>query len=139
MRHGLRDRVRRAAWLVVLGALACDSTALSLGDPNDLNATLVPPFITEDDPNSVWTLTLNTGATAGAADDTADLAENSIVSADFGPGVRISGSGYLFKSQFVVELYLKRYAEAEPGTRTFTVRFINAYGEFLAHGEINVY
>jgi hypothetical protein len=139
MRLRLRTRARGAAFLAALGALSCDSTALSLGDPNDLNATLVPPFITEDDPNSVWTLTLNAGAEAETTADSADLAENSIVSADFGPGVRISGSGYLFKSQFVVELYLKRYAEAEPGTRTFSVRFINAYGEFLAHGEINVY
>lgn len=120
-----------AAW----GALGgCDSSALSLGDPNDINAELVPAYIAEDQ-NTVWTLTL----LEGAEDDTSGaMADNYILDADFGQGVGLNGTGYTFKSNFVIELGLTLYAEAEAGTRTFSVRFVNDYGEFFAHGEFSV-
>lgn len=126
---------RASALLLLL--MSCDSTALSLGDPNDLNAELFPNFIDEGE-NAVWTLTLLDAETD--TDDTpGDMSDNYIISADFGQGVGLSGTGYTFRSNFVIELGLTRYAEAEPGTRTYNVRFVNDYGEFLAHGEFNVY
>lgn len=123
-------------WLAICLLWSCDSTALSLGDPNELNADLDPPFIDESGTTAVWTLTL-LGATEDAG--VGDMSDNYIISADFGEGVGLSGTGYTFTSNFVIELGLTRFAEAEPGARTFNVRFVNDYGEFFAHGEFTVY
>lgn len=113
---------------------ACDSSALSLGDPNDINASLEPPYIA-DDQATVWTLTLLDGADDGT---TGDVSDNYILDADFGQGVGLSSTGWTFKSNFEIEFGLTLFAEAEAGTRTFNVLFINDYGEFFAHGEFDV-
>jgi hypothetical protein len=120
--------------LLMLALSACDSSALSLGDPNDINASLEPPYIA-DDQTTVWTLTLLDGADDGTS---GDMSDNYILDADFGQGVGLSSTGYTFKSNFEIELGLTLFAEAEAGTRTFSVRFINDYGEFFAHGEFDV-
>lgn len=120
--------------LLLFALSACDSSALSLGDPNDVNASLEPPYIA-DDQTTVWTLTLLDGADDG---ETGDMSDNYILDADFGQGVGLSSTGYTFKSNFEIELGLTLFAEAEAGTRTFSVRFINDYGEFFAHGEFDV-
>ncbi len=133
-------RARRAAPLGVAVGLAlagggCDSTGLSLDDPNQLNATLKPPFVSRDETrhNGVE-LTLDGEA---EADVTGDITTNYVISADFGQG--LGGTGYQFTSNFSVTFDLLRFTEATSGVRTFTVKFHNYYGDFLARGELNVY
>ena len=119
--------------------LACDSTALSLGDPNDLNATLAPSYIPpQEDIESLgldtWILTMDA---EDPADATGTLSQFRILEADFGQGIGLVG--HEFRSNFVIDLNLKRYAEAVRGTRKWSVQFRNHYGTFLAHGELEVY
>lgn len=132
--------MRRAALLVLTALLlACDSTALSLGDPNDLNATLDPPYVdTEDNLESLgfdtWVLTMDA---EDPTDETGTKSQFRILESDFGQGLGLVG--HEFQSNFVIHLNLKRYAEAVPGSRKWSVQFRNHYGTFLAHGELTVY
>ena len=138
--HSVRESLGAAlAALLGLTCAACESSALSRGDPNELNAQLDPPYVSRDGTQATWILTLLDEEADEAPADAADMADNYIITADFGQGVGLNNTGYTFKSNFVIELGLTVYAEAEEGTRTFSVRFVNHYGEFLAHGEFTVY
>jgi hypothetical protein len=134
----------RTAWFVrvVLGTLvaahvACESSALSLSDPNEVNAEIEPPFIANDETRvSVTIRFLDESPSASGAGNTARTTPL-VLSADF--GTDIASNNWMFEDDFVVRMDLTRYADTAVGERPFTVRIFNGYGTFVARGRLTVY
>lgn len=121
--------------MVALLALACDSTALSLDDPNAVNATIEPPFIANDDTVVPITVRFVEGESGrGAASSSVTPL---VLSADF--GVDLASNNWMFEDDFVVHMDLTRYADTALGERPFTVRIFNRFGTFVARGRLTVY
>jgi len=131
---------RRIGWAhgvaATLLTLACDSTALSLDDPNAVNATIEPPFIANDDtvvPVTVRFVEGESGSAGAASSSVTPL----VLSADF--GVDLASNNWMFEDDFVVHMDLTRYADTALGERPFTVRIFNRFGTFIARGRLTVY
>lgn len=135
----LRPR-RHLGWargvVVALLAAACDSAALSLNDPNAVNATIEPPFIANDDTVVPITVRFVEGESerVGAASSSVTPL---VLSADF--GVDLASNNWMFEDDFVVRMDLTRYADTALGERPFTVRIFNRFGTFVARGRLTVY
>jgi len=122
--------------VVALLAAACDSAALSLNDPNAVNATIEPPFIANDDTVVPITVRFVEGESerVGAASSSVTPL---VLSADF--GVDLASNNWMFEDDFVVRMDLTRYADTALGERPFTVRIFNRFGTFVARGRLTVY
>lgn len=115
-----------AALAIVLG---CDSTALSLGDPNEVNVELVPAYMQRGgEPVEV----VMTFTDADPDDRAGTVTDNRILDADLGDGLFLRL--YTFESNFRVRLLFESDPDATPYERTLTLRIRNHYGTFLARG-----
>ena len=116
--------------------LACESTALSLGSPNEVNVVLSRTFIGQQVDAQVLRLE---GADTGEGEsiDSATLRTFSILDTDFGEG--LGATEFVFEHRFVLRFTIVRYADAVTGRRPFGLRIRNDRGTFVAHGELTVY
>ncbi|MBM4319058.1 MAG: hypothetical protein FJ125_03650 [Deltaproteobacteria bacterium] len=130
---------RRAdAWTAVfllLGSTAlpgCTSTALSLDDPNAINATFDPEFI-EDGIYEAEVQVRFVGV-----EDSADgpSAARAVGDWNFGDGLFLSA--WEFQSDFSLTIGIKRFADAPKGRRTLSLEIYNGRGTFLARGAFTV-
>lgn len=114
------------------GPLACQSTALSLGDPNAINVVLDPEFIEPDTFETQVHLRF-----LGVEDSTDGSPVSRAVRAwDFGDGLFLWT--WQFESNFSLVIGIKRFADAPKGRRTLTLEVYNHFGTFLARGEFTV-
>ncbi len=122
--------------LLALGAAlltGCDSTALSLDDPNRANVTFDPPLWTLRTNTLEVTMTLGDG---DPANGTGDEQTFGVLTYDFGEGVSLQS--YTFESNFQAKLVLQRYPGVEVGEHDMVLQIRNYYGTFFARGTFYV-
>ena len=130
----MMSRARHAAALgLALTALgACESTALSLGDPNEVNSSFVPSFIQGDEFDIFVAVTVESENDS----EEGSVGERAVVEYDFGPGLFLRS--WSFDTNFRFTMQIQRFADAEPGERELTLRIHNHFGEFLVRGAFTV-
>ena len=129
----------------MFAALACESTALSLEDPNALNAVFEPSFIGADSYQLPLLLVIDVDIdeSEASADDDAAIEsvaagadQQAVLDYDFGDGLLLVS--WQFTADFEIDIVVQRFFDAQPGVRNMTVRIHNRFGTFLARGEFNV-
>lgn len=110
---------------------SCDSTALSLRDPNTINAQLDPEYIESDaDEVTLWMTVSGSDTTSGPR------GERVVLEKSLGEGLYLIS--YRFEADFRLLLTLGRSADAPRGRRSLSMKIRNSRGTFLVRGEFTV-
>ena len=121
--------------LVMLPIFACDSTALSRDDPTAIQVELDRPYLEGDATVRAAVLTVTD------VDDPNDLAGDplswTVLDWDFGPDLALEA--WSFRSNFVLDLTIRRFPNARIGTHELLLSLRNTYGVFVARGEFFVF
>jgi hypothetical protein len=120
-----------------LAVLACSSTALSPGDPNQLELTFEPAAlidVAEGGEGEVLAVAVNVDQ---PEDATGDPRTWSVQSSSFGAGLELRS--WEFRSNFQLVLRVGVFAGVESGAHTLNLEISNHFGTFVATGELFVF
>lgn len=122
-----------------LSGAGCDSTALSLDDPSEYQATLEPDYI---EGSEAATLVLSFDDVADLGDVTGDASGWQVSIVEFGaPGLYLAG--YRFLSNFQIELTVAledpEGASRPIGQHTLVLQVSNHYGTFTTSSSLLVF
>ncbi|MCA9538738.1 MAG: hypothetical protein KC620_07615 [Myxococcales bacterium] len=120
---------------LLLAALGCESTALSLVEPSQANVELNPEYIAGDDVRV--TVEVSLAGQEAAQNETGSPQSRQLIATDLGDGLALESVEFI--SDFRLRCTLFRFADAALGPRTIWFQIRNQFGDFLLTGTFYVF